>query len=108
MSSPREEMSPLAREDVMSPAAATAHNVDENAIPIKDPGQHPMMREAGKICAQILQDLTPHVQPGVMTQQINDIAYDFIVNKYGADVDREDLSGYDSSEYPCLSLAQHH
>src|SRR6201986_945671 len=105
MSSPREEMSPLAREDVMSPAAATAHNVDYNAIPIKTPGQIAMMREAGKICAQILQDLTPHVQPGVTTQQINDIAYDFIVNKYGADVDREDLSGYDSSPYACISIA---
>jgi len=89
----------------MSPAAATTHNVDYNAIPIKTPGQIAMMREAGKICAQILQDLTPHVQPGVTTQQINDIAYDFIVNKYGADVDREDLSGYDSSEYACISIA---
>jgi methionine aminopeptidase len=73
---------------MMSPAAATTHNVDYNAIPIKTPDQIAMMREAGKICAQILQDLTPHVQPGITTQQINDIAYDLIVNKYGADVDR--------------------
>src|ERR1700722_8184727 len=94
MSGPREEMSPLAREDVMSPAAATTHNVDYNAIPIKTPDQIGMMREAGKICAQILQDLTPHVQPGITTQQINDTAYDLIVNKYGADINPEDHSVY--------------
>ena len=43
------------------------------------------------------------VKPGVTTQQINDIAYDLLVNKYGAEVDREDLSGCDSSEHACIS-----
>ena len=55
--------------------------------------------------AQVLQDLTPHVQPGVTSRQINNIAYDLIVNKYGAEIDREDLAGYDSSEYACISIA---
>ena len=40
------------------------------------------MREAGRISAQILQDLTEHVKPGVTSMHINDIAYDLIVNKY--------------------------
>jgi methionyl aminopeptidase len=35
------------------------------------------------------------VKPGVTSQQINDIAYDLIVNKYSAEVDHEDLSGYE-------------
>ena len=47
----------------------------------KTPDQIAMMREAGKICAQILQELTLHVKPGVTSRQINDIAYDLIVNK---------------------------
>ena len=51
---------------VMCPAASEAtHNVDYNLISTKTPDQIAMMREAGKICAQILQELTPHVKPGV-------------------------------------------
>jgi methionyl aminopeptidase len=79
--------------------------IDHNVISTKTPEEIAMMREAGKICAQILSDLTPHVKPGVTLQQINDIAYDLIVNKYDAQVDREDLSGYDASEYACISIA---
>jgi hypothetical protein len=91
---------------VMCPAASEAtHNVDYNLSSTKTPDQIAMMREAGKICAQILQELTPHVKPGVTSQQINDIAHDLIVNTYGAEVDREDLSGYDSSGYACISIA---
>jgi methionyl aminopeptidase len=89
----------------MSPAANPTHNIDHNLISIKTPDQIAMMREAGKICAQILSDLTTQVTPGVTSQHINDIAYDLIVNKYGAEVDREDLSGYDSSQYACISIA---
>jgi hypothetical protein len=58
--------------------------IDHNLISIKTPEQIAMMREAGKICAQILSELTEHVKPGVTSQQINDIAYDLIVNKYGS------------------------
>jgi hypothetical protein len=79
--------------------------IDHNLISTKTPEQIAMMREAGKICAQILSELTAHVKPGVTSQQINDIAYDLIVNKYGAQVDREDLSGYDASQYACISIA---
>lgn len=89
----------------MSPAANPTHTIDHNLISTKTPDQIAMMREAGKICAQILSELTPHVIPGVTSQQINDIAYDLIVNKYDAQVDREDLSGYDLSQYACISIA---
>jgi methionyl aminopeptidase len=89
----------------MSPAADPTRNIDHNLISIKTPDQIAMMREAGKICAQILSELTAHVTPGVTSQHINDIAYDLIVNKYDAQVDREDLSGYDSSQYACISIA---
>ncbi|MEZ0053800.1 methionyl aminopeptidase [Mycobacterium sp. MAA66] len=90
----------------MSPAAPhPTHNIDHNLISTKTPDQIAMMREAGKICAQILSELTEHIEPGVTSQHINDIAYDLIVNKYGAQLDREDLSGYDSSPYACISIA---
>jgi methionyl aminopeptidase len=89
----------------MSPAANPTHTIDHNLISTKTPDQIAMMREAGKICAQILSELTPHVIPDVTSQQINDIAYDLIVNKYDAQVDREDLSGYDLSQYACISIA---
>jgi methionyl aminopeptidase len=89
----------------MTPAASAIHDIDHDQISIKTPDQIAMMREAGKICAQVLSELTPHVKPGVTSQHINDIAYDLIVNKYGAQVDREDLSGYDSSQYACISIA---
>ncbi|WP_174993097.1 M24 family metallopeptidase [Burkholderia arboris] len=80
-------------------------NVDYNKISIKTPEEIAMLRVAGRIAAQVLQDLTPHIQPGVTSRQINDIAYDLIVNKYHAEIDREDLSGYDSSQYACISIA---
>lgn len=82
-----------------------SRNVDYNKISIKTPDQIAMLREAGRIAARVLQDLTPHVKASVTSKRINDIAYDLIVNKYGADVDREDLSGYDSSRYACISIA---
>ena len=79
------------------------HNVDYNSISVKSVAQIAMLRIAGRIAARVLEELTPHVKPGVTSQDINNIAYDLIVNKYGAEVDREDLSGCDSSEHACIS-----
>ncbi|WP_153140802.1 M24 family metallopeptidase [Paraburkholderia agricolaris] len=81
------------------------HGVDYNKISIKTPEQIAMLRAAGRIAAKVLEDLTPHIQPGITSRQINSIAYDLIVNKYGAEIDREDLAGYDSSQYACISIA---
>jgi methionyl aminopeptidase len=81
------------------------HNVDYNSISVKSAAQIAMLRIAGRIAARVLEELTPHIKPGVTSQHINDVAYDLIVNKYGAQVDREDLSGYDSSQYACISIA---
>jgi methionyl aminopeptidase len=81
------------------------HNVDYNSISVKSAAQIAMLRIAGRIAARVLEELTPHIKPGVTSQHINDVAYDLIVNKYGAEVDREDLSGYDSSQYACISIA---
>jgi methionyl aminopeptidase len=37
--------------------------------------------------------------------RIECVSYDLIVNKYHAEIDREDLSGYDSSQHACISIA---
>ncbi|RLU79713.1 type I methionyl aminopeptidase [Streptomyces griseocarneus] len=81
------------------------HPVDYASISLKTPEEIAMLRAAGRVAAQVLQDLTPHVRPGVTSRRINDIAHELIVGKYGAQVDREDLSGYDSSAYACISIA---
>lgn len=38
------------------------------------------MRIAGKLAAQVLEMITPHVKAGVTTQALNDICHDYIVN----------------------------
>lgn len=78
------------------------HGVDYAEISVKTPDEIAMLRVAGGISARVLEELTPHIRPGVTSMQINDIAHDLIVNKYGAEIDREDLSGYDSSEYAAV------
>lgn len=82
-----------------------SQGVDYIKISIKTPEEIAMLRAAGRIAAKVLEDLTPHIQPGITSRQINNIAYDLIVNKYGAEIDREDLAGYDSSQYACISIA---
>jgi methionyl aminopeptidase len=84
---------------------AMSHNVDYDAISTKTAGQIAMLRIAGRIAARVLEELTPHVQPGVTSRTIDDLAHDLIVDKYGAEIDREDLSGYDSSDFASISIA---
>ncbi|KAL9090706.1 MAG: hypothetical protein Q9165_005194 [Trypethelium subeluteriae] len=87
------------------PANAAPEQVDYLKIPIKTPAQVAMLRAAGHCAAQILEDLTPHIKPGVTKHELNDIAYKLIHDKYGCEVDREDLTGYDSSPYACVSFS---
>ena len=70
-----------------------SHTVDYNAIPMKTVEQIALLRIAGQISARVLEELTPHIQPGVSSRAINDLAHSLIVEKYGAEIDREDFSG---------------
>ena len=81
------------------------HSVDYNAISIKSPAEIAMLRSAGAICAKILEILGPHVRPGVTKKELNKIAHDLIVNKFEAEVDREDLTGYDCSDFASVSFS---
>ena len=47
-------------------------------IPIKSEQEITIMREGGKILAQILADVIKRVKPGVSTQELNDFAHELM------------------------------
>ena len=53
----------------------------KNNIKIKNSEEIEKMRVAGRLAAQVLEMIENHVQPGVTTNQLNDICHDYIVNK---------------------------
>jgi methionyl aminopeptidase len=50
------------------------------AITIKTPEQIEKMRIAGRLAAEVLHVLTPHVKPGVSTDDLDRLAYEHIVH----------------------------
>jgi len=50
------------------------------SVTIKTPEQIEHMRVAGRLAAEVLELLVPHVKPGVTTEDLDQIAYDHIVN----------------------------
>ena len=53
-------------------------------ISIKNESEIAGMRVAGRLAAEVLDMLTPHVVPGVTTEQLDKLAHDHIVNVQGA------------------------
>lgn len=53
------------------------------AIIIKTPAEIEKMRIAGRLAAEVLDMLTPHVRVGVSTETLNQIAHDYMVNVQG-------------------------
>ena len=49
-------------------------------VTIKTAPQIEQMRVAGRLAAEVLELLVPHVKPGVTTEELDQIAYDHIVN----------------------------
>ena len=49
-------------------------------ITIKTGADIPAMRIAGRLASEVLDMLTPHVKPGVTTEQLDKLAHDYIVN----------------------------
>jgi methionyl aminopeptidase len=47
---------------------------------IKDQDAIAKMRVAGKLAAQVLEMITPHVKSGISTNELNDICHEYIVN----------------------------
>ncbi len=54
------------------------------AITIKTPEQIEKMRVAGQLAAEVLHMIRPHVQPGITTEELNQICHDYIVNEQEA------------------------
>jgi methionyl aminopeptidase len=50
------------------------------AITIKSPEEQEKMRVAGRLAAEVLDMIGPHVQPGVSTDELDRLCHDYIVN----------------------------
>lgn len=49
-------------------------------VTIKNPAEQELMRVAGRLAADVLDMITPHVVPGVTTDELNARCHDYIVN----------------------------
>jgi methionyl aminopeptidase len=49
-------------------------------IKIKSTDEIAKMRVAGRLAAQVLEMIAPHIKPGVTTEELNRICHDYIVN----------------------------
>jgi len=54
------------------------------AIHIKTPEEIEKMRVAGRLAAEVLHMIKPHVQPGITTNELDQICHDYIVNEQHA------------------------
>ncbi|ROQ20585.1 methionine aminopeptidase type I [Marinimicrobium koreense] len=54
------------------------------SVSIKTPEEIEKMRVAGRMAAEVLELIEPHVQPGVTTAELDQICHDHIVNKQNA------------------------
>jgi methionyl aminopeptidase len=54
-------------------------NRDERSIKLHAPEAFEGMRRAGKLAAETLDFITPHVQPGINTEQLDKLCHDFIL-----------------------------
>ncbi|HEX3839011.1 MAG TPA: type I methionyl aminopeptidase [Steroidobacteraceae bacterium] len=52
-------------------------------ITIKSPEEQQKMREAGRLAAEVLDMIGPHVVPGVTTEELDRVCYEHIVNVQG-------------------------
>ena len=55
-----------------------------SSIIIKTPSEIEKMRSAGRLAAEVLEMIAPHVKVGVTTNQLDKIAHDYIVNEQKA------------------------
>jgi len=54
------------------------------SVSIKTPEEIEKMRVAGRLAAEVLEMIGPHVVPGVTTDELNQICHDYIVNDQDA------------------------
>ncbi|MBY6018156.1 type I methionyl aminopeptidase [Ferrimonas balearica] len=71
-------------------------------IVIKTPEEIEKMRVAGRLAAQVLEMIEPHVKAGVTTDELNQICHDFIVNEQQAIPAPLNYHGFPKST--CISI----
>lgn len=54
------------------------------AVTIKNPSEIEKMRVAGRLAAEVLTMIEPHVKPGITTDELDQICHDYIVNEQDA------------------------
>jgi methionyl aminopeptidase len=54
------------------------------AVSIKSPAELDKMRIAGRLAAEVLEMIAPHVEPGISTGELDRICHDYIVRVQGA------------------------
>ncbi len=67
------------------------------SINIKTPEEIEKMRIAGKLAADVLEMITPHVQAGITTDELDRICHDYIVNEQQAIPAPLDYHGFPKS-----------
>lgn len=55
------------------------------SVSIKSAEDFEKMKVAGRLAAEVLEMITPHVQAGISTGELNDICHDYIVNEQKAE-----------------------
>ncbi len=53
------------------------------AVEIKTPEDIEYMRVAGRLASEVLDFITPHVQPGITTGELDRLCHDYMVNQQG-------------------------
>jgi len=67
------------------------------SVSIKTPEEIEKMRVAGRLAAEVLTMIEPHVVPGVTTNELNEICHDYIVNEQQAIPAPLDYRGFPKS-----------
>ena len=73
-------------------------------ISIKSNDEIEKMRIAGKLAAEVLEMITPHVVPGISTGELDNMCYEHIINKQNAIPANVGYKGYEKTI--CSSLNQ--
>lgn len=62
-------------------ALANQRHINRDRITIHTPADFDGMRKAGHLCAETLDFITPHVQTGVTTEELDRLAHEFITTR---------------------------
>jgi methionyl aminopeptidase len=69
----------------------------DSRVSIKSPDEQDLMRQAGRLTADVLDMITPHVQAGVTTVELDRICHDYIVGQQEAIPAPLDYKGFPRS-----------